>query len=106
MAWDRKAPFTKDGALVSYVGPAQSEIEWRNADDPMEMTLAFAGFERGRSAAHAIWKDAQDRRFVMFLTDLQELIMRGDPVSVVQSNRWIVTKKGQDFGIKLIPATK
>ncbi|MBI2030796.1 hypothetical protein HYT05_04195 [Candidatus Kaiserbacteria bacterium] len=102
MAWDRKAPFNKKGELINYAWVGQGEIEWRNADDPMDMTLHFAGFERGRSAAHAIWKDEQGRRFVMFLTDLDDLINTGDPIKAVRST-WVVTKKGQDYGIKLAP---
>lgn len=68
----------------------------------MAMTLSFQGFERGRSAAHAIWKDEQGRRFVMFLVDLDDLIQIGNPIKEVQAS-WVVTKKGQDYGIKLAP---
>ncbi len=98
MAWDRKAPFTKDGSLMNYVGPGQSGIEWRDADTPMQMTLTFVEFKRGRSAAHSIWKDEHGNEFTMFLADLQDLLQTGATKTV--TGKWVVTKRGQDFGIK------
>ena len=100
MTWDRKAPFSADGSLLNYVSPSDRGAQWRDADTPVELTLTFQEFQRGRSAANAIWKDVQGRQYSMFLIDLQALILTGVPTKSV-TGKWVFAKRGQDYGIKL-----
>ncbi len=101
MAWDRKAPFSTDGSLLSYAYPEQRDVAWRDADTPVLLSLTFQKFERGRSAANAIWKDDKGRQYSMFLIDLQALILTGVPTKTV-AGKWVFVKSGQNYGIKLL----
>lgn len=80
-------------------GDRYGDPEWREAT-PFEATLTFRRFERGRSAAHAVWTDEEGHHFPMFLVDLAELIGS----KLVQSGGkvhgvWVFRKRGQNFGI-------
>jgi hypothetical protein len=104
--WDRKAPF-KDGALIRYVrswSPAANGIEWRNADEPFEETLIYSGFCRGRSAAYLVFKNERGKVFPMHLADFDSTAaaMRAGIVK----GRWCVSKRGQNFGVKLVEVAR
>lgn len=111
MAWDGKIPFTTEdvgkpgdpwytpaGTLMGYAEEWQ-DIEWRENFTFCE-ALVFDHFERGRSAAHAIFKDRDGRKYQMFLTDLENAlkglaVFRGK----IEGVTWTFTKRGRNYGI-------
>jgi len=77
-----------------------SEPTWVDVD-PFMADLTFTGFQRGRSAAYAIWQKQYDvSTYPMFLTDLEALILSGK-MSLTVSGLWLVKKRGQNYGIRL-----
>lgn len=83
----------------------KQELVWKD-NAPFFKAVEFVGFERGRSAAHSIFKDSKDEserpwQFQMFLTDLQDLI-----VGEVNIRRFegmmAYTKRGSNYGFALL----
>jgi hypothetical protein len=70
------------------------------------MTLTFDSFERGRSAAHAIWKNEDGAEFPMFLTHLAEVIETCSIQNGRVTDVWTVYKRGQNYGIGLAKLSK
>jgi hypothetical protein len=93
--WDGTVPLSCEG-LASWVDYDTKLVEGKDFD----ATLIFCGFERGRSAAHAIWRDPPGRTFPMFLCDLETLIYEGIREGGSVSGRWTFTKRGANYGIK------
>lgn len=111
MAYEGKIPFTTKafgkpgdrwyspaGCLMGYPEEWQG-IEWRQNFTFCE-ALTFDRFERGRSAAHAIFKAGDGREFQMFLTDLETAlkdlaVFRGK----IEGVTWTFTKRGKNYGI-------
>lgn len=92
-------PFKRTtGEMLNY--PDRGDIEWRD-NHVFYGPLIFSHFERGRSAAHAIFKDNEERRYTVFLTDFEEMIplMQGgvinEPLTFI--------KRGQNYGACLSP---
>lgn len=83
-------------------GYGGSQTEWRD-NFTFRQTFTFVGFERGRSAAHALLKGEDGREFVCFLVDFAPLVRRGlfDQDGKV-SGLWTFTKKGQNYGIRRV----
>ena len=114
MAWDRRVPLTKDGTLCTYVYPHRGEgvpagvrfgskpFEWKDMFE-FEAKLELEGVTRGQSAARFIWSDAEGRKYEMFVSDMVGLVKAG---AVIEEGRcqakWTFTKKGQNFGIKVV----
>lgn len=79
---------------------ASNIVSWRE-NEPFYAKLKFESFERGRSAAHAIFRDSKSSaRYPMFLTDIsaamEELrsgFLEGD---------FMFAKRGSNYGLKLI----
>lgn len=78
------------------------EPVWKDNHE-FEAVMQFEGFERGRSAAHAILRDQKDmKQYTMFLTDLAELINYGfDKEGVTHTEKWTFVKRGQNYGVRL-----
>lgn len=98
MAGPAKVPYcTRTGKLLSYPG---YEPEWRDAT-PFRATLVFVEFERGRSAAHAIFEDnLTKQRYPMFLADLAAAVKHLYLGQLV--GEFGYAKRGQNFGVKFI----
>lgn len=109
------APFNHRGSLEHYVAdrspyyrgveaqPGEpGYIEWR-ANEPFTETLALSGMQSGMSAKYVIWKAPDNRSFPMFITDLVDFICRhsGTVDGGVVHARWMVAKRGQNYGIRL-----
>ena len=99
-AWSSPA-----GSLLEWVGvplgTAKAGVEWR-ANDPFRARLQISGIERGRSAARFIWVDDDDRRFPMFMTDMENLVRHGVEVGGIVVGWWMVRQMGQNFGLARI----
>lgn len=104
--WDRKAPFNEHGDLMHY--PQQSwrdkaPVEWRPVEE-FEATLNYDTFTRGRSAAYLILRDREHNRlYPMFLAELDMALPHFN--GGVISGTWTITKRGENFGVKLVKAT-
>lgn len=83
-----------------HIGP-----EWR-MNQPWRASLQLDTVQSGRSAKYVIWRPVNlplDRRtFPMFVTDLLDVIKTGEiqPGGIV-SARWMVAKRGQNYGLRL-----
>lgn len=77
--------------------------EWREIEE-FDATLTLVGQERGRSAAHFVWREeGTNRRFSMFMTDLSLLILNfGVPKGAIVKGRWTVQKRGQNYGVRRV----
>lgn len=79
-------------------------IEWRDIARVYEMTLIYEGNRRGRSAAYTVWADAETgHAFPVFMTDVGNLLIHGVQPGGIVSGRWRVRKRGQNYGLGLIP---
>ena len=109
------APFDHRGNLLHWVSkeseryrgeflqPGQpGYVEWR-ANDPFAGTLTLSGMESGMSAKYVIWKADDGRSFPMFVKDLVDFICRhkGTVDNGIVHARWMVSKRGANYGIRL-----
>lgn len=100
-----KIPFDQHGSPIPYCPYClheDSRYVWRD-NEPFEATLTFQRFERGRSAAHAIYAKADDPTWqaTMFLSDVQTLI-ENDAALLHLRGTFVFVKRGQNYGIQLI----
>lgn len=110
MSYEGKIPFDHHGCPVPYVrGLARpddivpdSRYVWED-NKPFRAILEFQRFERGRSAAHAIYAKADDSTWevTMFLTDFEDVVKRGLIPSRL-TGRFEYVKRGTNFGVKLL----
>jgi len=109
-------PVDPDGNLLRYVPdwqfvnrprPPDEErgIFWR-PNVPFAATLTLQNIFHGQSAANFVWTDAEQRRWPMFLADLEELICFGSIVWSQTSGVWQVRKRGQNYGLAMAPEVK
>jgi hypothetical protein len=103
--WNNLVPFGQRGELQHY--PSCWYTSPGNPTGPtwvknyeFTATLAFTGFERGRSAAYAYFEDEAGKRYCMFLTNLADVIPRMSAGHI--SGTWTFCKRGQNFGIRLV----
>lgn len=97
MKWDKDnpmVPFSENGNLAHYPSYRDEFVP----GTPFTAHMRFIGFQRGRSAAYALFEREDGRRYPMFLTDLQKLLLSGKAVS--GEYLWSYTKRGQTYGIK------
>lgn len=100
--YEGKIPFDQHGSPVPFIQRRVESYVWEE-NKPFYATLEFKRFERGRSAAHAIYAKADDPSWevTMFLSDLEDVIVRGfAPLRL--SGRFAFVKRGQNYGIKLL----
>lgn len=97
--YEGQIPYDQHGSPVPYEG-ARASLVWKD-NEPFRATLKFERFERGRSAAHAIYAKADDPSWQvqMFLSDLGDVIERGEAPFLL-TGRWVFVKRGQNYGIK------
>jgi hypothetical protein len=103
--WDAKnpvVPVADDGSLKHYPD-TWTEFSWQPWE-PLTGALTFEGFERGRSAAYAIFRAQDGRKFPMFLADLEKVLLSEAGLIDGQTDpfaTWTVRKRGQNYGIGL-----
>lgn len=98
---DLKVPFDKDGNVCFYPHPHYIE-EWKD-NYTFHATLEFVEFERGRSAAHAIWQDVETKRkYPMFLTSLGKVMRH----MIVEGGRitgdFTFNKRGSNYALDVV----
>lgn len=102
-------PFTKDGRLISYTSVPVGEINrgWDGSGPAVWLpnfvftdVLKFKEFERGRSAAHAIFVSEDGKEYPMFLTDLHDAI--GVMIRGYITGKFTFTKRGQNYALKAV----
>ena len=99
MAWDRKVPFTVNGDQEHYPSLYRTSM-WKDNHE-FQATMEFQRFNRGRSAAYAVMRDTSTKRTVtIFLSDFDHVVRHMTRGTV--TGRWTFTKKGQNYGCKLI----
>lgn len=77
-------------------------IVWEDNHE-IEATLRFVGFSRGRSAAYGTMIDeSTGSRHCIFLADLEDLIQKISLNEGVASGRWTFTKRGRNYGIRMV----
>lgn len=104
-------PYTWRGSLLHWTNQdigvdrtGESEysgVYWR-PNTPFTETLTLKGIESGRSAKYTIWRAEDGRTFPMFIAELVE--MACSPAGIargISTNRWMVAKRGQNYGIRL-----
>lgn len=99
-----EVPYDADGNLLHYVGP-WTKPEMR-PNEPFRAVLEIAGMESGRSAKYVLFDDRDGHRYPMFVTDLLDFLRRSGPGvrgGITGSEMWIVRKRGQNYGIALVP---
>ena len=88
-------PRAANGDMLSYP-------DWKSTMDeanPFDAELFFKGFTRGRSSALAVFTTGLGMEVPMFLSNLEEIfrLIKNGHIS----GRWIVVKKGQNYGIAI-----
>lgn len=100
--YEGQIPFDQQGSPVPYT-PQRDECYIWEDNVPFKATLVFERFERGRSAAHAIYAKGDDPswKVTMFLSDLEDVIAKGF-APLYLTGHFEYVKRGQNYGVKLI----
>lgn len=111
-------PFSETGSPLDYVervisqhdlvgiGPFMTEqygrkIYWK-PNVEFEARLTFNGFERGRSAAHAIFTDdGSNTQYQMFLKDFADMFEYGVAGKYIYG-KFTFVKRGKNYGIRYL----
>lgn len=97
--YDGQIPFNEKNQLLHYARHG-SGVVWKDNFE-FEDSMAFCGFTRGRSAAHANVKSEKTGQvYTMFLKDL------GDAIPYLKDGKlhgqFTFAKRGTNYGIKYI----
>lgn len=100
--YEGKIPFDHHGRPVPFIRQRVECYIWED-NAPFTASLAFKRFERGRSAAHAIYVKDDDPSWevTMFLSDLEDVIASAF-VPLHLTGHFEYVKRGQNYGVKLI----
>jgi hypothetical protein len=97
-----KAPYTKNGSLLHYVQGAHN-VWYPN--EPFTASLKITGMKSGYSAKDLMLESADpldDRTFPMFVVDLVDVVCTlRDIRNGVLHGRWMVRKRGANYGLAL-----
>lgn len=91
-----KIPFS-NGNLDNY--PVAVE-DWRD-NYIFEDTLKYKTYYRGRSSVTAVFEDSNGNTYGMFISDLDDLIIRRGLFGKKTFGKWTFVKKGQNYGIRM-----
>lgn len=75
------------------------KLVWKD-NYTFEDTLIYKGYSRGRSAAYFNFRNIAGKTFTMFLKDFDHAIKH--MVNGAFSGTFTFTKRGQNYGVKLI----
>lgn len=99
----KKAPYTGNGSLLHWV--SSSHDVW-HPNEPFHASLEIYDMQSGYSAKYLMLRsrDNHARTYPMFVTDLADAV-RNIPVirDGILTARWIVRKRGQNYGLALAP---
>ena len=108
MAWDRKAPFDKDGNLLHWASPTATQpwhFDYANTWEErgeFNATLRYLDYRRGRSAAYFLFEDvATEKQYPICMSDFCGRVLRELHNGVV-TGRWLIAKHGQNFSLQRI----
>lgn len=98
------APFSKGNLqhwIASNFGTVNGGIhdEWRD-NVPFEATLTIDSMRSGYSAKYTIWKDEHGHTYPMFVADIVDLVRDSVIQNGTVKGKWIVRKRGQNYGVK------
>ena len=78
---------------------AKTEVVWKE-NYIFEAKMRLEGFERGRSAAHALLLDESGKKYTLFLTDLEDILKReGLSKGTFPNLKWTFCKRGANYGV-------
>lgn len=91
--WDRRL---ESGEIV-----VMPNVTWRE-NHVFEATLEVTGIIRGRSAARFRLRDTADhtRRYEMFMTGVEDLLINGEISKGKIPGRWTYCKRGKNYALK------
>ena len=98
-------PYHEDGSIPHYPVSWARDYLWKDPE-PFSATLTLIGFSRGRSAANFDFESETGARFTVFMTDLMAMIQSPAWQSGKISGTFVPTKRGQNYGIKLVEKPK
>jgi hypothetical protein len=110
MEWDKDHPLVpfRNNEMQHYGGYGYNDnIEWVELQPFAAQSMEIVGFYRGAvSAAKIILEDENGLSYPMFLSDVVDLMRTANIFQgIVWGGIWQATKKGQNYGIKLVPDT-
>lgn len=117
-AWPNVAVSKATGRVPEYEPNRwDTRFEWK-PNWEWEAIFRYDGVERGRSAAHFLWRDAADpllppdeyrpnghyaqHPYVMFMQQIGEILEADGVVTREICGVWTWVKRGQNYGIKLV----
>jgi hypothetical protein len=93
-----RIPISESGEMQRYSYSNERFIDNCEWDDK----LKYRGYARGRSAAYFIFKsELNEKKYYMFMKDLDDSI--GRMALGILEGRFTYCKRGQNFGIRMIP---
>jgi hypothetical protein len=106
-------PFDKDGNLLHYFGGDTDNELGKNKARRLGIsllpnyifgaTLKFLGFQRGRSAAYALFENCTNfKKYGMFLIDLEYIFHYCYFDEGFVWGFWTFQKRGSNFGVRLL----
>lgn len=96
-----EAPYNGN-SLCHYPGwYGQDEVTNWKPNEPFSKMLHLIEMCRGRSAAYFVWCDEDGNKFPMFMSDMYDVVQHADINSGRVFARWIVKKRGSNYGIGL-----
>lgn len=99
---DFEIPFDKDGNQLGYYDSFYAKELRKN--EAFKASLRYVGYSRGRSSAKIVFMLAEtDRRVEMFLTDFDAAVFH--MVRGVVTGTFCYTKRGENYGVKLLEAS-
>lgn len=105
-----KAPFSGRGHMLAYVRAQRRHesdeeyaeyVHWRD-NIPFEATMELIGFGRGMSSARFHWRDHEGYQYEMFMKEMGDLVMATTIERGIVHGRWIICKRGQNYGLKFV----
>lgn len=100
-AYSGPVPLAEDGSVCHHPAQYRPKVDRWVDNHAFSAHLSLVGIQRvGRSAVHSIWRDDVGREHVMFLTDLEWLLLHGGVAHGRTRNRsWCYCKRGQNYGV-------
>lgn len=77
--------------------------DWFIVQEPFEASLEIDGLNTGRSAKYATVRNIESGiTYPMFVSDLLDVVRYGEVSDGRMRGRWTGTKRGQNYGIKIV----
>jgi hypothetical protein len=96
---DYPIPFTRNGTQLNYADRYMTGVVWLE-NHAVETTISFVRWERGRSAAHAIFeREDNGKEVTVFLSELEPMLQT--MVRGKVKGRFTFGKRGANYGMRL-----